>query len=214
VKHVSDAYLEQAALEPDKNEHILTGHRNFLSTAVYFLYSYNRKQAASEWYAYAKKQYPTFRDFKDATVEEYAFARIQEEVGSTDPNRIRAVLEGYIETHYIDLSVGEEDHSEAMLALAHKIHARYQEAVGPKSSVRVGLPPFKVTQEVVLKRLLSPDYGLDPNLRARLLTRLDLPQDYGRDILNVAPTGVSTNAPGNVSTNAAVLTNGPATVKR
>ena len=33
VKHVSDAYLEQAAEEPDKNEHILTGHRNFLLTA-------------------------------------------------------------------------------------------------------------------------------------------------------------------------------------
>lgn len=195
VKHVSDAYLEQAALEPDKNQHILTGHRNFLTTAVYFLYTYNRKQAATEWYNYAKKQYPDYPEFKEKTVEEYAFARIQEEVGSTDPNRIRAVLEGYIETHYIDLGIGEEDHASVMLALARKIHARYQTAVGPKSAVRVGLPPFEVTQEVVLKRLLSPDYGLDPNLRARLLTRLDLPQDYGQEIMKVAPTAISTNAP-------------------
>jgi hypothetical protein len=197
VKHVSDAYLEQAALEPDKNQHILTGHRNFLTTAVYFLFSYGRNSAAREWYAYLKEKYPDAPGTQGKTMEEYAFDRVQEEVGSTDPNRIRAVLEGYLEQHFMDLAIGEEDHGAVMLQLAKKIRARYMETVGDKSAVRVGLPPIEETYDVVLKRLVSPDYGLDPQIRAQLLTRLGKSQDFGRDILTNAPTaiGSSTNAP-------------------
>jgi hypothetical protein len=207
IKHVSDAYLEQAALEPDKNQHILTGHRNFLTTAVYFLYSYGRKSAAEQWYAYLKEKYPDYRDIQGKTMEEYAFSRIEEEVGSTDPNRIRAVLEGYLEQHYIDLAIGEEDHGEQMLAFANKIHDRYMKAVGPKGEDRTWLPPLKTTQQVVLKRLVSPDYGFDPVLRAQLLTRLGLPQDYGQGVLTNAPTAIQ-------STNAAPITNATTTARK
>jgi len=206
VKHVSDAYLEQAALEPDKNQNIITGHRNFIATAVYFLYSYNRVQAAGEWFNYLKQTYPDFPGTKGKTMEEYAFDRVQEEVGSTDPNRIRAVLEGYLENHFIDLAIGEEDHSAMMLSLAQQIWSRYTQSTGKQSERRVGLPPFEVTYDIVLKRLVSPDYNFDAILRAQLLTRLGKPQDYGRDVLNVAPTAIGTNTP--PSTNA-VGTNAP-----
>jgi hypothetical protein len=207
VKHVSDAYLEQAALEPDKNQHIITGHRNFLTTAVYFLYSYGRTDAARQWYAYLKEKYPDAPGTKGKTMEEYAFDRVQEEVGSTDPNRIRAVLEGYLEQHYMDLAIGEEDHGAVMLALANKIHDRYMSAVGSNGQDRTWLPALKVTQEVVLKRLLSPEYGLDPALRAQLLTRLGLPQDYGQGILTNAPTVMQ-------STNVAPATNVTTTARK
>lgn len=195
VKNVSDAYLEQAAMEPEKNQHILTGHRNFLSTAVYFLFSYKRTSAAREWYSYMTNKYPDIPDFKGRSMEEYAMFRVQDEVGSTDPNRIRAVLEGYIETHLFDLAVGEEDHAETTLFKAKAIHARYMESIGPQSTRRVGLPPFQETYEVVLKRMVSPDYGFHPQLRAQLLTRLNLPQDYGKELFENAPGAGSTNAP-------------------
>jgi hypothetical protein len=201
VKHVSDAYLEQANAEPDKNQHIFTGHRNFLLTAVYFLYSYNRVNAAKEWFAYAQKQYPDYQPIQNVSMEQYAFDRVQEEVGSTDPNRIRAVIEGYLETHLIDLAVGEEGHAEVMTNLAVRIHDRYMAAVGDKSVKRVGIPPLKETGEVVLKRLVSPQYGLNPILRAQLMTRLRLPENYGQDIYTNAPSSLSTNAP--ATTNAA-----------
>lgn len=200
VKHVSDAYEEQAALEPDKNQHILTGHRNFLATAVYFLYSYNRVKAATEWYAYLKQKYPNAPGTEGKSMEEYAFDRVQEEVGSTDPNRIRAVIEGYLEQRYIDLAIGEEDHAEVMANLAKRIHDRYMEAIGKQSEKRVGIPALAVTSEVVLKRLLSKEYNFDPLLRVQLLTRLGLPQNYGQEILTNAPVAaLSTNAP--MSTN-------------
>jgi hypothetical protein len=202
VKHVSDAYLEQAALEPDKNQNIVTGHRNFITTAVYFLYSYGRNQAAQEWYAYLKEKYPNAPGTEGKTMEDYAFDRIQEEAGSTDPNRMRAVLEGYLEQHLIDLAIGEEGRAEVLLAIAHKLRERYMESIGQQSVKRVGLPTIPETREVVLKRMLTPEYGFDPLLRAQLLTRLGLPQDYGKDVLKIAPTAVtSTNAP--ASTNAA-----------
>jgi hypothetical protein len=191
VKQVSDAYLEQAALEPDKKDNIQTGHRNFLLTAVYFLYTYGRETAAKEWFAYTQKEYPAYDVIQGKSMEDYAFERVQEEVGSTDPNRIRAVIEGYLERHFIDLAIGEEDHGQVMLALL---------AIGDMSKVRVGLPPFQDVYEVVLKRIVSPEYEFDAVLRAQLLTRLGLPQDYGRGILEVAPTNISTNTP--ASTNA------------
>jgi hypothetical protein len=187
VKHVSDAYLEQAAMEPDKNEHILTGHRNFLSTAVYFLYSYRRLEAAREWYSYMTNKYPNIRDFQGKSMEEYAFSRVQDEVGSTDPNRIRAVLEGYLENHFLDLAIGEEDHAAQMQGLARMIHDRYMASIGKGSTNRVGLPPLEVTKDVVLKRLVSPQYGLNPQLRLRLLTREGKDENFGRDILTNAP---------------------------
>lgn len=203
VKHVSDAYLEQAELETDKNTAILTGHRNFLTTAVYFLYSYGRNTAAREWYGYLKEKYPEAPGTQGKSMEEYAFDRIQEEAGSTDPNRMRAVLEGYLEQHFIDLAIGEEDHAAVMLQIARALRERYMKTIGEQSVKRVGLPSIEETYEVVLKRLVSPEYEFDPLLRAQLLTRLGKPQDYGRDILTNAPNAVSiplTNAP--ASTNA------------
>jgi hypothetical protein len=193
VKHVSDAYLEQAAMEPDKNQHILTGHRNFVATAVYFLYSYKRLNAAKEWYAYVTNRYPDTPDFKNRTMEEYAFYRVQDEVGSTDPNRIRAVLEGYMEQYFLDLAVGEEDHAYQLNDMATKIHDRYMAAIGKGSVQRVGIPPLKETKIVVLKRLVSPQYGLNPQIRSQLLTRLGKDPDYGADIFTNAPN-VSLNA--------------------
>jgi hypothetical protein len=206
VKHVSDAYIEQADLEPDKNQHILTGHRNFLTTAVYFLYSYGRENAAREWYAYMKEKYPDAPGTEGKSMEEYAFDRVQEEAGSTDPNRMRAVLEGYIEQYLTDLAIGEDDHAIVMRRLAQRLHARYQQAVGPMSAKRVGLPPYPDTEQMVLKRMANPEYGFPPLLRAQLLTKLGLSPDFGKDILTNAPTAIgSTNSIS--STNAAALTN-------
>ncbi|HEY6227269.1 MAG TPA: hypothetical protein VI282_09120 [Verrucomicrobiae bacterium] len=204
VKHVSDAYLEQAKLEPDKNEHILTGHRNFLTTAVYFLYSYGRENAAREWYAYLKETYPNAPGTQGKSMEEYAWDRVQEEVGSTDPNRIRAVIEGYIEQYLTDFAIGEDDHGVVMRRLAKKIHARYQEAVGPMSRVRVGLPPYDEIEQMVLKRMLNPEYEFPALLRAQLLTKLGLPQDYGKDIFTNAPIAIGL-------TNSLSITNGAST---
>ena len=203
VKHVSDAYLEQAELEPDKNQNIITGHRNFLTTAVYFFYSYGRNTAAREWYAYIKEKYPDAPGTVGKSMEEYAFDRIQEEAGSTDPNRMRAVLEGYLEQYLIDLALDEDDHATVMWSIAKRLRDRYMETIGDTSVKRVGLPPQEETREVVLKRLLLPEYGLNPELRGRLLTKLKLPADYGREISTNAPTSIAIPFRAPAATNAA-----------
>src|SRR5205085_11191238 len=138
---------------PEKNQHILTGHRNFLATAVYFLYSYGRENAAREWYAYLKQTYPDAPGTQGKSMEEYAFDRVQEEVGSTDPNRIRAVVEGDLERSYVDTAMGEDDHALVMGTLAKRIYNRYMSAIGDAQKERVGLPPFPEIQKVVMERL-------------------------------------------------------------
>ena len=79
--------------------------------------------------------------------------------------------------------------------------------VGPMSRVRVGLPPYEEMEQVVLKRMLNPEYEFPPLLRAQLLTKLGLPQDYGKDIFTNAPTAIgltnSLSITNGVSTNAA-----------
>ena len=116
---------------------------------------------------------------------------------------MRAVLEGYIEQYLTDLAIGEDDHALNMRRTAKQLHARYQTAVGPMSAVRVGLKPYAETEEMVLKRMVNPEYGFPPLLRAQLLTKLGLPANYGSDILTNAPTAI-------VSTNSISSTNSPA----
>jgi hypothetical protein len=104
---------------------------------------------------------------------------------------MRAVLEGYLEQYLIDLAMDEDDHATQMYSIAKKLRDRYMATIGQQSVKRVGLPPLEETREVVLKRLLQPEYGLNAELRGRLLTKLKLPADYGRDISTNAPTAVA-----------------------
>ena len=120
VKQASDSYEEMGRLEPDKNEHILTGHRNFLGTAVYFLYTHNRISAAKLWFDYMKEKYPTY--FKpNLELDEYALGRVAEDIGETDPNRVKAILEGMLETSMINLATGEDDQAIGYELFARKI---------------------------------------------------------------------------------------------
>ena len=202
VKQASDAYEEMARLEPDKNEHILTGHRNFLGTAVYFLYTHNRMAAAKEWFGYMKLQYPAY--FKgEADVDQYALSRVAEDIGETDPNRVKAILEGMLETSFINLATGEDDQATGYELFARKIWNRYQEAIGKTSLKRVGLPPLPELKRLVLERILEPDFGLDPVILGQLRTRLNITNSVGTNLptalpgldFNAARTNAATAAP-------------------
>lgn len=198
IKQASEAYLEQIELEErDMGAYIGKAHRNLIATAVYFLYTHNRINAAREWYDYLREKYPDYPGAQNKTVEEYAFDRIQEEVGDTDPHRMRAVLEGFVESAYIALATGDEDQAAGLFNLATMFRNRYMSSIGNSSDVRVGLPPLPTIRDLVLRRLLSPEYGMDPTLRLQLITKLNLPKEFVEDASRIPVTTgtVSTNAP-------------------
>ena len=108
IPKVSAAY-EQAAKEDEKNhDHILSAHRNFLRDAVYFLYEHNRIADAARWYQYPGTKYPdkTVLDGDtnsfpaNVTFDEYAVRRVQEDVGETSRDRVKAAVEGLLFNAY------------------------------------------------------------------------------------------------------------------
>lgn len=193
IEDADEAYLEMAQLEPAKRDNILNAHKNYLGMVVYHLYTHNRRQAAQQWFNRLREMYPMAVTVGGKPVEnldDYALSRVAEDVGETDPNRVKTIIMGAFETAFLQYALGDDEADAVAINhenFARRLWARYMGEIGryEKNIVRVGLPPINLIREEVLKGVLSPEYGLDPLLAAQLRTRLNLAPDYG----------VSTNAP-------------------
>ena len=172
--------------EPKMIENIQTGHRNFLMDAAYFLYVENRKASAEAWFKYLKQKYPAASLYKPVapiapmSLDEYAVARVTEEVGDTSVDKTKAVIEGLLTTAFYNLAIGEDDQFNGLSLLAQRIWNRFQTKIAGGEQ-RVGLPELGLLKRETLDRLVDPKRGLSPLLVAQLRTKLNLP--------------VSTNAP-------------------
>ncbi|HEX7859645.1 MAG TPA: hypothetical protein VF773_04920 [Verrucomicrobiae bacterium] len=193
IDEADKAYLEMANLEADKRDNILNAHKNYLGMVVYHLYTHNRRQAAQQWFNRLKEMYPganTIAGKPVENLEDYALSRIAEDVGETDPNRVKTIIMGTLENAFLQFALGDSEAdivAENHVNFARRLWQRYMTEISryEKNIVRVGLPPFNQLYEETLKGVLSPEYGLDAILSAQLRTRLNLPADYG----------VSTNEP-------------------
>jgi hypothetical protein len=187
IDEADASYLEMAELERDKRDNILNAHRNYLGMVIYHLYTHNRKEAAQQWFNRLKEMYPEATTVAGKPVEnldDYALARVAEDVGETDPNRVKTIIMGAFETAFLNYALGDEDADAVAVnheLFARRVWQRYMNEIGryEKNLVRVGLEELPVLREQVLQGVLSPEYGLDPILAAQLRTRLNLPADYG-----------------------------------
>lgn len=218
IPKVNDTY-ETMMKEDEKNrDHIATAHRNFLRTAIYFLYEENRVADAAKWFRYLGEKYPEKpiidgdpNSFpQNVTLDQYAVARVQEDIDDTSQDRTTAAVQGLLRRAYYELAIGQDDRYAGFKLLAGKVHERYQaEISGMKSNLqRMGLPPFADLNRAVLNQLLDPQQGAPYAMRAVIRTQLRLPGET-----NVPPMTVSTNPPAaaTVSSNApAAGPSGPA----
>ena len=118
------------------------------------------------------------------TLDDYALSRVAEDVGETDPNRVKTIIMGAFETAFLNYALADEDADEVAVShefFARRVRQRYTNEISSNeiNRVRVGFPARSSVREEVLKGVLSPEYGLDPILAAQLRTRLNLPADYG-----------------------------------
>ena len=187
VPRVNDAY-ETLMQEDEKNrDHIATAHRNFLKDAVYFLYENNRVADAARWYKLLGEKYPgkTILDNdtnsfpSNLTLDEFAVARVQSEIGDTSQERITGVIEGLIARSYYELAIGQDDRSVGFRLLSQKVYEKYQRNISKMASniARVGLPPYDVLNRTVLNRLLDAQQGMPYPMRAVVRTQLGLPAE-------------------------------------
>jgi len=188
VETTNEVYEAMQAEEEQYFENIGTAHKNFLRTAVYFLYTHNRMVEAQKWYDYVRERFP---DSITTSLEEYVFARVEEEFGSTSQDRLKAMLMGFLERSFIDLAMGLEQKAIAGELLARKMRQRYYDQITESQIVRIKLPTTDEMKAELLVRLLDPDEGLNDLMAAQLRTRLQLPEDYDPKLAYATLMGIS-----------------------
>jgi glutathione S-transferase len=142
--------------QPSMRDGIQKAHRNFLRDAVYLLYENNRVAEAAEWYRYLARKYPDDPTLNgdpnsrpsQLTFEQYAIARVQEDVGDTSQERTTAAVEGLLTRAYYELAIGQDDRYAGFKLLAGKVYENYQ----------------------VLNRLLDTQQGMPYAMRAVVKT--------------------------------------------
>ena len=174
---------EDAASNTDTGlaEHMSTGHKNFLRSAVYFLYVYNRKDDAAKWYKYMVDLYPQSIPAPGLSLDEYCVSRVQEDAGETDHNQTKAVISGLLLQAFQNAAIGDDDQFVGHKSLAIQLHNRFQKEIGISTN-RVGLPPFKELERQVLEDLFRPNSPINPVLLEQLRLVLKLAEDYGKNL--------------------------------
>jgi hypothetical protein len=214
VSKVNDVYMQMYAEEtqPNMQEGILKAHRNFLRDAVYFLYENNRVAEAAKWYKMLGEKYPdkTILDGdmnsypRNLTLDEYAIARVQSELGDISQERTTAVVQGLLAQSYYALAIGQDDRHEGFKLLAGKVYQHYVSKTDINGkNVRTPLPPYDVLNRTVLNDLLDTQkpvlpYAARAVIRSQLgmLPETNSPPAAIISTNQIAPTILSdTNAP-------------------
>jgi len=187
-------------------DNISKAHRNFLRDAVYFLYENNRLAEANRWFKYLGGKYPDQPIIdgqpdslpKNLTLDEYAVAVVQIDIGETSQERVTSAVQGLLTRSYYALAMGQDDRYEILKRLTIKVYERYRaKTAGSRGDLRIPLPPFDTLKNTVLQRLLDPQQGLPFAARAGLRTQLGLPAESS------ATTNAAMPKVENISTNSA-----------
>jgi hypothetical protein len=173
VEKANAAYEQMIVEDDEKREAIKNAHKNFLRDVTYLLYTHNRLSEANRWFRALRQKYPDAIP-ANQTLDDYAIGRITEKVAETDVNRIKLILDGLLLQSYLSLAIDEEDHATGLMLLARKIRDYYEvKTAGQKG--RIGLPDFDEMRRITLEAILDPETGYDPQIVARLRTKLNLP---------------------------------------
>jgi len=208
IPKVSAAYEQAMEEDATNRDHIAKAHRNFLRDAVYFLYENNRLAESAQWYRILGEKYPdkflidgnTNSFPRNLTLNEYAVARILEDVGETSRDRVKAAIEGMLVRSYVDLVVGRFDRSAGYRLKARLLRDSYMSNV-KGNEARIGLASVEDTEKEIRERLLDPTTAMMPfEMRAILRTELRMSPEIA-----IPPSG--TNAPAG-GTNAPVVSPG------
>ena len=208
---VSAAYETMIQEDPKMAPNIALAHRNFLRTAVYFLYENNRMAEAAKWFRYLGEKYPDKPIIdgdptslpRNVTLDQYAVACVQGDIKDTSQERTTAAVGGLLMQAYHALVMGEDDRYTAFKLLAGKVYEHYQAEISAPIIVqeRIALPPFADINKAVLNQLLDPQTGVPFAARAILRSQLGMLAETNAPLSTVAtnpppPTAPApTNAP-------------------
>jgi hypothetical protein len=199
IPKVDSAYSQAEEEDEPNRDHIQRAHRNFLCDAVYFLYVHNRIAEAAKWFRTIGTNYP--KDMlltgktnslpANLTLDQYAVARVQEDVNETSRDRVTSAIEGLINNSYESLVLDEDERAAGFNRLAKKIWEAYQSAIYNGRESSIGLDPLPEIEKRILNRLLDPDEGMPAEARAVLRTKLGLPAQTAPAPAGAAEPGIA-----------------------
>ncbi len=192
VEKVNGIYETMMNEDPTQREHMKTGHKNFLFTAVYFLYTANRQAEAKRWYDYLAEKYPQAvldKNKKKLPLDEFAIAQAMGDVTETDKNKTTQLILGYLRHSYDALAQDEDDMALNYERMAQRIWNRFQSEI-KGAEIRVGLEPMNELKRIVREEVFDPERGVSPETAARLRTKLGLP---ATTTTNAPPTNAIPN---------------------
>ncbi len=196
VNRVNDVYEQMAKDDASNREHIERAQRNALRDAIYFLYSNNRMADARKWFKYLGDKFPDKPIVendpnslpKNLTLDEYAVAVVQIDIGETSQERVTQAVQGLLTRAYLALAIDDDARYQNLKNLGTRVHNRYtQETSGYKGSTRIPLPPLDEMNRGIVLGLVDAQSGLPYEARAVLRTKLGLPAE-------AAPVPASTNS--------------------
>ena len=203
--HVNAAYEQMMADDASMRDNISLAHRNFLRDAVYFLYENNRMAEAAKWFKYLGDKYPDKAIIdgqpdslpKNLTLDEYAVAVVQIDIGETSQERVTSAVQGLLTRAYYDLATGQDDRYENLKRLANRVYQNYTAKTSGRggNAERIQLPPYDTLNKTVLRQLLDPKGGVPYAARAELVTKLGLPSSLLEAVTTNAVENLSTNSP-------------------
>jgi hypothetical protein len=182
---VDEVFEQLMAEDPEQRDAMTAGHRDFLAEAVYLLYTHNRRAEAERFFTKLRQRYPEAVP-ASWTLDEFAVNTVTEKGTRSSTDRVRATIEGLLQTAYENLAIGEDDLAAGHDRLAQQIWQRHQTRFADQQE-RMGLPPMKNLRDLILGRLLDPKEGLPPQLQAQLRTVLNLPAPVNTNAPVVAP---------------------------
>ncbi len=185
IPKVSAAYEQSAKDDPKNADHIEKAHRNFLRTAVYFLYEYNRLADAAKWFKYLCEKFPnkTLVDNMPnslpgtMTLDEYAIAQIAGEINDTSHDKVTAIIEGLLRNSYERLALDEDDRYAGYKLMAKKVWETYMSKIPRERIPAIGLRPLEDIDREILRRFLDPNEGVPYEVRAILRSKLGMPPE-------------------------------------
>jgi len=197
---VNDSYESMMWEDPRYTNNVANAQFNFLRNVIYFLYEHNRTADATKWLQYLGERYPDkpiiYGDLnsfpRNVTLDQYAVARVQEDLGDTSQERITSAVAGLLGQSYRALAIGEDDRYAGFKLLAAKVYEHYEKQIGGlKANLqRIGLPPFADINRAVLNQLLDPQKGAPFAARAIIRSQLGMPGET-----NAPPAELTTGVP-------------------
>jgi hypothetical protein len=203
VNRVNEVYEQSAVDDASNRDLIEKAQRNFLRDAVYFLYENNRMTEAAKWFKVLGDKFPDKPIVendptslpKNLTLDEYAVAVVQIDIGETSQERVTSAVQGFLVRSYLSLVQDDDAAYQNYKNLATRVYQKYSKATSStKGDTRVPLPPFNEMNSMVVRDLLDAQRGLPPQARAILRSRLGFPAEVAAPASTNAVPVIPTNA--------------------